>query len=82
MEICKNCKTKLDDGVHINSRTKCKNPVPMNSLIGVRFLSGYFEFEVMKRHSDEDFYYCDGRGANRLKDRIYSHEYIVNNYLS
>jgi hypothetical protein len=79
MEICKNCKGVIEDGKHQSSVTECKNLVELKSLVGIRFMDGYFEFEVVKRDGND--YRCDGRRANRLKNQLYTHEFIVRNYI-
>lgn len=84
MELCKNCGRVLleEDGqlIHMYPR-KCKEPV-VQDLIGLHFMDGYFEFEVVKRHLDDDKFYCDGRGQNNLRKRVYEKAYIINNAIT
>jgi hypothetical protein len=74
MDICKNCKTPIEGLAHLwTNRSKCNNPVAM-SLIGLTFMDGYYMMEVKSRSNGG--YSCDGRG-NKVKGKIYSHDFIV-----
>lgn len=77
MDICKNCKTVLIGELHRNAYVKCNNPQPLN-LVGVKFMDGYFMFQVVAKY--EDGYRCNSTNSG-IRGRIYTHDHIVNNFI-